>query len=154
MHDQFDVSLEDADLLGEVELTTNLIIAASESDEPLIRRRDRPDPRRRRPAPARLTVLRVRSAGREQHRPACSGPTARTALARGVSAMVTSSPSAVTESTRNRSAKSPPCPGRRSRGQRGPRVGVGPRLVVVLERHHHPHAAARLGRHREPGRPG
>lgn len=35
MHDQFDVSLEDADLLGEVELTTNLIIAASESDEPL-----------------------------------------------------------------------------------------------------------------------
>ena len=35
MHDQFDVSLEDADLLGEVELTTNLIIAASESDEQL-----------------------------------------------------------------------------------------------------------------------
>ena len=35
MHDQFDVSLEDADLLGEVELTTNLIIAASESDDPL-----------------------------------------------------------------------------------------------------------------------
>ena len=35
MHDQFDVSLEDVDLLGEVELTTNLIIAASESDEHL-----------------------------------------------------------------------------------------------------------------------
>jgi len=35
VHDQFDVTLEDADLLGEVELTTNLIIAASESDEPL-----------------------------------------------------------------------------------------------------------------------
>ncbi len=33
MHDQFDVSLEDSDLLGEVELTTNLIIAASESDD-------------------------------------------------------------------------------------------------------------------------
>ena len=32
MHDQFDVTLEDADLLGEVELTTNLIIAASEAD--------------------------------------------------------------------------------------------------------------------------
>ena len=32
VHDQFDVSLEDADLLGEVELTTNLIIAASEAD--------------------------------------------------------------------------------------------------------------------------
>jgi hypothetical protein len=32
VHDQFDVTLEDADLLGEVELTTNLIIAASESD--------------------------------------------------------------------------------------------------------------------------
>jgi hypothetical protein len=31
--DQFDVSLEDADLLGEVELTTNLIIAASETDD-------------------------------------------------------------------------------------------------------------------------
>ena len=35
MHDQFDVTLEDGDLLGEVELTTNLIIAASESDEHL-----------------------------------------------------------------------------------------------------------------------
>jgi hypothetical protein len=35
VHDQFDVSLEDADLLGEVELTTNLIIAASESDDHL-----------------------------------------------------------------------------------------------------------------------
>jgi hypothetical protein len=34
-HDQFDVSLEDSDLLGEVELTTNLIIAASESEEHL-----------------------------------------------------------------------------------------------------------------------
>ena len=32
MHDQFDVTLEDVDLLGEVELTTNLIIAASESE--------------------------------------------------------------------------------------------------------------------------
>jgi hypothetical protein len=30
MHDQFDVSLEDEELLGEVELTTSLIIAASE----------------------------------------------------------------------------------------------------------------------------
>jgi hypothetical protein len=35
MHDQFDVTLEDGDLLGEVELTTALIIAASESDEHL-----------------------------------------------------------------------------------------------------------------------
>lgn len=35
MHDQFDVTLEDADLLGEVELTTNLIIAASETEERL-----------------------------------------------------------------------------------------------------------------------
>ncbi|HEX4685959.1 MAG TPA: hypothetical protein VH228_04200 [Nocardioides sp.] len=33
--DQFDVSLEDSDLLGEVELTTNLIIAASETDQHL-----------------------------------------------------------------------------------------------------------------------
>jgi hypothetical protein len=32
VHDQFDVTLEDAELLREVELTTNLIIAASESD--------------------------------------------------------------------------------------------------------------------------
>lgn len=30
--DQFDVSLEDSELMGEVELTTNLIIAASESE--------------------------------------------------------------------------------------------------------------------------
>lgn len=35
MQDQFDVTLEDADLLGEVELTTNLIVAASESEGPL-----------------------------------------------------------------------------------------------------------------------
>ena len=35
VYDQFDVSLEDVDLLGEVELTTNLIIAASESDDRL-----------------------------------------------------------------------------------------------------------------------
>ena len=33
--DPFDVTLEDEDLLGEVELTTNLIIAASEVDRPL-----------------------------------------------------------------------------------------------------------------------
>ena len=37
MHDQFDVTLEDGDLLSEVELTTTLIIAASESDEHLSR---------------------------------------------------------------------------------------------------------------------
>ena len=35
MHDQFDISLEDGELLGEVELTTNLIIAASESEDHL-----------------------------------------------------------------------------------------------------------------------
>lgn len=35
MTDQFDVSLEDSDLMGEVELTTNLIIAASESEDRL-----------------------------------------------------------------------------------------------------------------------
>ena len=32
MTDQFDVSLEDSELMGEVEMTTNLIIAASESE--------------------------------------------------------------------------------------------------------------------------
>ncbi len=35
MSDQFDVTLEDPDLLGEVEMTTNLIIAASENAGPL-----------------------------------------------------------------------------------------------------------------------
>lgn len=35
MHDQFDVTLEDAELLREVELTTNLIVAASESEDHL-----------------------------------------------------------------------------------------------------------------------
>jgi len=35
VQDQFDVTLEDSDLLGEVELTTNLIIAASESEDRL-----------------------------------------------------------------------------------------------------------------------
>ncbi|GGD07581.1 hypothetical protein [Nocardioides daphniae] len=37
MIDPFDVTLEDGDLMGEVELTTNLIVAASESDGPLSR---------------------------------------------------------------------------------------------------------------------
>ncbi|HSE69272.1 MAG TPA: hypothetical protein VLA97_00835 [Nocardioidaceae bacterium] len=35
MDDQLNVPLEDAELLAEVELTTNLIIAASESDKAL-----------------------------------------------------------------------------------------------------------------------
>lgn len=35
MVDQFDVTLEDYELLGEVELCTSLIIAASESDRRL-----------------------------------------------------------------------------------------------------------------------
>ena len=35
VHDQFDVTLEDHDLLGEVELTTNLMVAASGVDEHL-----------------------------------------------------------------------------------------------------------------------
>jgi hypothetical protein len=35
MDDQLNVPLEDAELLAEVELTTNLIIAASESASPL-----------------------------------------------------------------------------------------------------------------------
>ncbi|WP_110208873.1 hypothetical protein [Nocardioides daejeonensis] len=35
MQDQFDVTLEDGELLLEVEITANLIVAASESDGPL-----------------------------------------------------------------------------------------------------------------------
>jgi hypothetical protein len=35
MPDQFDVTLEDPDLMSEVEMMTNLIIAASEDDEHL-----------------------------------------------------------------------------------------------------------------------
>ncbi|WP_183092518.1 hypothetical protein [Nocardioides stalactiti] len=35
MADPFDVALEDSDLLSEVELTTNLIIAATASDGPM-----------------------------------------------------------------------------------------------------------------------
>ena len=35
MDDQLNVPLEDSELLAEVELTTNLIIAASESDDQL-----------------------------------------------------------------------------------------------------------------------
>ena len=38
MDDQLDVPLEDAELLAEVELTTNLIIAASESERTLSQR--------------------------------------------------------------------------------------------------------------------
>ena len=56
MHDQFDVTLEDGDLLGEVELTTTLIIAASESDDHLSQRGDRPPPRGQPPQAAGLTA--------------------------------------------------------------------------------------------------
>ncbi len=35
MNEQFDASLVDPELMGEVELTTNLIVAASETDEHL-----------------------------------------------------------------------------------------------------------------------
>ncbi|WP_447644651.1 hypothetical protein [Nocardioides zeae] len=35
MNDQFDVTLEDSVLLGEVELTTNLMVAASNTDRHL-----------------------------------------------------------------------------------------------------------------------
>jgi hypothetical protein len=35
MSEQFDASLVDPELMGEVELTTNLIVAASETDEHL-----------------------------------------------------------------------------------------------------------------------
>lgn len=35
MQDPFEVALEDGDLLGEVEMMTNLIIAASETDNRL-----------------------------------------------------------------------------------------------------------------------
>ena len=35
MPDQFDVNLEDEDLLSEVEMTTNLMVAASHCDERL-----------------------------------------------------------------------------------------------------------------------
>ena len=35
MQDPFEVTLDDEDLLGEVELTTNLIIAASEAEDHL-----------------------------------------------------------------------------------------------------------------------
>jgi hypothetical protein len=35
VNDQFDVSLEDSDLLSEVELTTNLIVAAAEYERHL-----------------------------------------------------------------------------------------------------------------------
>lgn len=35
MRDQFDVTLEDDDLLGEVELMTTLMVAATESDNHL-----------------------------------------------------------------------------------------------------------------------
>jgi hypothetical protein len=54
MDDQFDVSLEDDDLLDEVELTANLMVAANQSDRHLTQAEvddvlgvDHPVPRRR-----------------------------------------------------------------------------------------------------------
>ena len=87
MPDQFDVSLEDSDLLGEVELTTNLIIAASETDDHLTTprsTRSSGSPRSRlTPAPG--TRVRVGSAGREQHRPGAQVGQHGRVAARGVS---------------------------------------------------------------------
>ena len=72
MHDQFDVTLEDADLLGEVELTTSLIIAASESEEHRSRstRSTASSASNAPPEPQLRLTPRGSSAGREEHRPA------------------------------------------------------------------------------------
>ena len=118
MPDQFDVSLEDSDLLGEVELTTNLIIAASETDEHLTDA-EIDEILGRRARSARLIRRRSsRAAGvrlRRQQVAKSTGPVLRSestdASGRGVSCITTSEPCAVTEVTRNRSSKVPPWPG-------------------------------------------
>ena len=58
MDDQLNVPLEDAELLAEVELTTNLIIAASESDARSAAGRGRPPARRRRATSRRSPAAR------------------------------------------------------------------------------------------------
>ena len=109
MHDQFDVTLEDSDLLGEVELTTNLIIAASEADGRLtddeIDRILGVGPACPRLNPGDL-VSRSRTAPARS-----SGRTRRTRPSTGSSSSTTERPCAVEAATAKRSPKSPPCPG-------------------------------------------
>ena len=155
MPDQFDVSLEDSDLLGEVELTTNLIIAASETDEHLsdaeideilgvaaARRRLIPQPRQ-----PRLGST-VASAGREEHR---TGAEVRE-HARVRPRLSAASP----PESRARSPTSPGTGRRRCRPgpvpaprERGPRVGVGPRASSSANSKATRTRAVRLVGHRE-----
>ena len=140
MHDQFDVTLEDSDLLGEVELTTNLIIAASESDEHLDS--DEID-----------QILGVAHAARPTTRP---DPAQQVANSTGplLRSESTYSPSSGLQLHRHHVAlggdlSDPEPVGEvtalarcRAAGQHRSGVGVGPGLVVVLERHRHAYAAA------------
>ena len=46
VNDQLDVTVQDTEVLAEIEMMTNLIIATSESDGPAVPGPDRRDPRR------------------------------------------------------------------------------------------------------------
>ena len=136
MHDQFDVTLEDADLLGEVELTTNLIIAASESDEHLTHRRDRPDPRRASPPPSGPSGQQVANS---------TGPLVRSESTElpstGSSSIVTTSPSAATSAQPEPVGEVAALPGAGPAPASARLSAFGPRLVLVLERHRDPDVA-------------
>ena len=124
MPDQFDVSLEDSDLLGEVELTTNLIIAASETDEHLSAAEIdeilgvEPPAQRLTPPPYDWLSRSRTAPGR------CSGPRARTRPAVAPACITTSDPWAVTDVDREPVGEAPALAGRRTAGERGARVGV------------------------------
>ena len=159
--DQFDVSLEDSDLLGEVELTTNLIIAASETDEHLTDAEIdeilgvAPDARLTAPAspPRRTTSL-----SRSRTAPArCSGPRARTRPGRGVSRITTSEPCGGhrrRRGTGRRRCRPGPAPGPRASVARVSALVRADLVVVELEGH--PDAcrrARRTSRTRSTGSP-
>ena len=145
MHDQFDVTLEDGDLLGEVELTTTLIIAASESEEHLSQEEidrllgvtPRKPLRGLTPAPTRLS--------RSRRAPArWSGPTARTRPSLGRRSSVTSRPSELAVLDGEAVGEVAALTGCRARCEPGPRVGVAGCVVGVLDLEHRADVAAGL----------
>ena len=152
MHDQFDVTLEDSDLLGEVELTTNLIIAASEADGRLTQEEiDRLLASRSPAADVSLRPPRPRPRPRQQVANS-TGPLLRSdrtyCPAPAPGRAPPCSPAARRRPHGNRSAKSPPCPGA-GPPARSARLGVRRACVVVLEGHRHPDVATGLRGHRE-----
>ena len=138
MHDQFDVTLEDGDLLSEVELTTTLIIAASESEDHLSQAEI---DQLLGVTPRHAAGSESDSAGREEHRPVeRSDSTYSPSSAPGQ----LTSPLGGGDDSSKRSVKLPPWPGA------GPAANVA-RASASSPRRPRPRPASPRGRCRRAG---